>query len=73
MAKKQAKKEYQIVKKRSGKYSVVKKGGSYINGEEKTKILQSEGLIKKMNPKKQAEPTPSEEPAATTESEPKAE
>ena len=72
MVKKQAKKEYKIVKKRSGKYSVVKKGGKIVNGEEKVKILQSEGLIKKMNPKKQAEPTPSEETPAT-ESEPKAE
>lgn len=53
MAKTKAKKEYKIVKKRSGRYAVVK-GGKYVNGEDKVQILSKEGLIK-LTPKKAPE------------------
>ncbi len=45
------KKPYRVVKKRSGRYMVIKKKGKYVNGEEKVKILLAEGLIKAMKPK----------------------
>ena len=35
-----------IYKKRSGRYGVKNAQGKWINGDEKTKILSSEGLIK---------------------------
>ena len=66
MAKKTTKKEeYKIVKKRSGKYMIFTKGGSTINADQKVKILEDKGLIKKMTPKKKE--APAEEAAATTE------
>jgi hypothetical protein len=43
---KAAKKPYKIEKKRSGRFAVVGQNGKYINGEEKVKILVSEGLVK---------------------------
>ncbi len=50
MSKTKAKKDYKVVKKRSGRYAVVK-GGKYVNGEDKVKILSAEGLIKLTAPK----------------------
>ena len=52
MAKKKAtkSKEYKIVKKRSGRFAVVK-GKKNVNGDEKVKILVKEGLIKAALPK----------------------
>jgi hypothetical protein len=51
--------DYKVVKKRSGRFGVLKKNGSWVNGDEKVKILLSAGLIKVNEPK--AKP---EEPAA---------
>ena len=64
------KEEYKIVKKRSGKYMIFTKGGKTINADEKVKILQDKGLIKKLTPKKKEEEPAAEasaEAPATTE------
>jgi hypothetical protein len=53
--------EYQIVKKRSGRYGIRKRDRSWVTGDEKVKILVSEGLIKLTEPTK--EPEPEETPA----------
>ncbi|MES2745754.1 MAG: hypothetical protein V4655_10020 [Bdellovibrionota bacterium] len=44
------KKEYRLIKKKSGKYAVMKKG-KLVNGADKVAILEGEGLIKKLKPK----------------------
>ena len=46
-----AKKDYQITKKRSGRYSVMRKN-KMVNGLEKAEILVKEGLVKTGLPKK---------------------
>ena len=51
-------KEYQIIKKRSGRHAVLSTDGKWIKAEEKVKILLKEGLIK-LTPKK----APAEAPA----------
>ena len=43
--------EYTIIKKRSGRYGVRGKNKTWINGNDKIKILLSEGLIKAPEPK----------------------
>ncbi|MFW7382206.1 MAG: hypothetical protein ACOH5I_25625 [Oligoflexus sp.] len=48
------KKDYKIQKKRNGRYSVVRRNGVFVNGEEKLKILTTEGLVKA--PKAKAKP-----------------
>lgn len=48
---------YSIKKRKDGRYSVVKRGGGYINGLEKTKILLEAKLITTKLP---AEPAPEE-------------
>jgi hypothetical protein len=53
--------EYQIVKKRSGRYGIRKRDRSWVTGDEKVKILVSEGLIKLTESTK--EPEPEETPA----------
>lgn len=53
-------KEFKIVKKKSGRYGVKAANGKWINGEEKVKILSTEGLIKVSVPKKVEEPAPEE-------------
>lgn len=55
-------KEYTIVKKRNNRYGVKGANKKWINGEEKAKILATEGLIKlsKAAPKA-AEPAAEEE------------
>jgi len=53
------KKDYKIKKKRSGRYEVVRRNGVNVNGEEKLKILSTEGLAKVMKAK--AKPAPAEE------------
>ena len=57
-----ATKEFKIFKKRNGRYGVKNDKGKWINGDDKVKILSSEGLIKVDIPKKVEEP-PAEEPA----------
>lgn len=59
-------KEYKIVKKRSGRYGVLKPNSrTWINGEEKQAILLKAGLITVTEPKK--EEAPAEEPATSEE------
>lgn len=49
-------KEYTVFKKRSGRHAVQKTADqSWIRGDEKTKILLKEGLIKLTAPKKKEE------------------
>lgn len=57
------KKDYEITKKRSGRYAVKGKNGRYVNGEAKVQILLAEKLIKPPPKKKKAEPPPEEAPA----------
>ena len=54
--------EYQIIKKRSGRYGVRGADRKWIGGDDKVKILIAEGLIKAPEPK--AEPEPEAEAAA---------
>ncbi len=56
-------KDFKILKKRNGRYGVKNDKGKWINGEEKVKILSSEGLIKVSVPKKVEEPAAEEAPA----------
>lgn len=53
-AAKKDKKPYRLIKKKSGRYAIMKKG-KYINGADKVKILVEEGLIKLPRPKAKAE------------------
>ena len=57
--------EYQIIKKRSGRYGIRKSDRSWITGDEKVTILVAEGLIKLTEPTK--EPEPEEAPAEAEE------
>lgn len=59
-------KEYTVFKKRSGRHAVQKLDGTtWIRGDEKTKILLKEGLIKLTAPKKKEEaPAAEATPAA---------
>lgn len=47
--------EYTVLKKRSGRYAVKNLKSKMINGEEKTKILLKEGLIKLTEPSQKEE------------------
>jgi len=47
---KKDKKPYRLIKKRSGRYAIMKMG-KYIRGADKVKILVEEGLIKLPKPK----------------------
>ena len=58
-----ATKDFKIFKKRNGRFGVKNAKGQWVNGEEKVKILSTEGLIKVSIPKKVEEP-PAEEAAA---------
>jgi hypothetical protein len=69
-----------VVKRKDGRFAVKKRGGGYLNGDEKIKILVAEGKIKAPAVKaKPAEETPAEEapaeeaPAETAEETPTAE
>ncbi|MCP4601973.1 MAG: hypothetical protein GY847_15900 [Proteobacteria bacterium] len=53
MAKKKADKDYELIKKRSGRYAVKGKDGKYINGDAKVEILLKEKILK-APPKKRA-------------------
>jgi hypothetical protein len=65
---------YKIKKKKNGRFSVVKKGGKTINGEEKLKILIEAGIVKQAMPKPApVEEAPAEEAAAPAEAEEAAE
>ncbi|MGE0175265.1 MAG: hypothetical protein AB7T49_20950 [Oligoflexales bacterium] len=55
-------KEYKIIKKRSGRHAVMLRGGKLAKAEQKVEILQKEGIIKKLTPKKkEAEAAPAAE------------
>lgn len=57
---------YTIFKKRSGRYGVKGSNKKWINGEEKAKILSTEGLIKlSVAAEKPAEEAPAEEATET--------
>lgn len=56
--------EYQIFKKRSGRFAVVNKEGKFVNGEAKRDILAGEKLIKVMTATKKAEAAPTSEEAS---------
>jgi hypothetical protein len=60
--------QYQIIKKRSGRYGVRKVDRSWVSGDEKVKILVTEGLLKVAAPKEA--PAPEEPPADTAEEAP---
>ena len=56
--------EYEIVKKRSGRYGVRGKNRKWVNGDEKVRILLAEKLIKAPEPKApEAEAAPEDAPA----------
>ena len=73
--------EYQIIKKRSGRYGVRGANRKWISGEEKVKILIAEGLVKAPEPKPEPEatletvfePEPEPEPEPETDPEPEIE
>ena len=50
--------EYEIVKKRSGRYGVRDANRKWVSGDEKVKILLAEKLITAPEPKKAPEPEP---------------
>ena len=47
--------EYTIFERNDKRYAIRTKGRKWINGEEKVKILQAEGLLKKPEPKPKQE------------------
>ncbi len=55
--------EYVILKRADGRFAVKTTKGKFINGEDKVKILQAEGLLATPAPK--AEEAPAEETAET--------
>ena len=61
--------EYQIVKKRSGRYGVRGANRKWISGDEKVKILIAEGLLKAPAPKEEAEPAAEAEADADADAE----
>ncbi len=56
---------YKISQRRNGKFMVTKRGGKIIHGEEKVKILQDAGKLKKLKPKKKDEAAAPAEGTAT--------
>lgn len=65
--------EYTIFQKRNKRYCVQNAANKVVNGEEKTKILLAEGLIKLTAPAAPAEPEAPAEEAAEGDSEAAAE
>ena len=61
-------KDYSIFQKRSGRYAVRSGDKQWLHGEEKTKILLGEGLIKLPEPKPAAPAEPEAPPAPAEES-----
>jgi hypothetical protein len=62
--------EYQIIKKRSGRYGVRRTNRQWITGDEKVKILVEEGLIKAAAPQPEPEPEAAAEAPEAAEPEP---
>ena len=66
-AKKQSSKAsgFRVIKKRNGRFAVMNRGGGYVRGEDKVKVLLERKLIKLAPPKAPAEASaPAEEAAA---------
>ncbi len=42
---------FKIKERRNGRFQVLKRGGGRVNGDEKTKVLQEAGKVKKLKPK----------------------
>jgi len=59
MEKVKSTKEYNVFKKKSGRFGIRASNGKWINGEDKVKILLSEKLIK-LSPKKVVEEAPTD-------------
>lgn len=59
--------EHKIFKKRSGKYAIQDKKGSYVNGAPKVELLIKAGVIKANPPKKKDEPAAEKAEAPATE------
>lgn len=53
--------EYAIFERNDKRYAIRSSAKKWINGEEKVKILQAEGLLKKPEPKPVAEEAAAEE------------
>jgi len=66
-------KEYTVYKKRSGRFAVKAADGKMLNGAEKVKVLQKEGVIKVLKSKPKEEAPAEEETAAPAEETPAAE
>jgi hypothetical protein len=56
--------EYGIFQKRSGRYAVRDVKKQWVHGEDKTKVLLAEGLVKLPEPKPAAPAEPEEAPAS---------
>lgn len=56
--------EYAIFERNDKRYAIRSAAKKWINGEEKVKILQAEGLLKKPEPKPAAEEAAAEEEKA---------
>lgn len=56
--------QYRIFAKKSGRYAVRGANKQWLHGDEKTAILQAEGLVKKLTPKAPAAEPVAEEAAA---------
>ena len=56
--------EYQIIKKRNGRYGIRRADRKWVTGDEKVKILVAEGLVKAAPPRQAPEPEDSAEAAA---------
>tara|TARA_Y100000780_G_scaffold232581_1_gene267331 strand:- start:26962 stop:27180 length:219 start_codon:yes stop_codon:yes gene_type:complete len=67
MEKVKATENYTIFKKKSGRYGVKGTNKKWINGDEKTKILSSEGLIKVSKPAEKPAEEATEEATEATE------
>lgn len=57
--------KFKIKQKANGRFLVTKRGGGVINGEEKVKILQEAGKIKKLKAKAKPAAEGEAAPAAT--------
>lgn len=58
-------KEYTVYKKRSGRFAVKAADGKMLNGAEKVKVLQKEGVVKVLKAKPKEEAPAAEEAAET--------
>ena len=57
--------EYEVLKKRSGRYAVRGADNKWLSGDEKVQVLIAEKLIKAPDPKPEPAPAEEEAPAET--------